>query len=159
MAHRNSPPSLWARGRYYINARNSKMTCWQLYFVGVVYTLYSLFKIILKSSTCGIIAVTLISPEIVCPITVVGVKQVDVFIIVTSQELWTYRKCQTAICLISFNAIKAEVSHDFHNFWLCTHHLYMPSQKLINWCHWHFIWPYWFSTKDTHFRRRKILEF
>lgn len=85
-------------------------------FCRVVYTLYSLFKIIFKSSTCGIIAVTLISPEIVCPITVVGVKQVDVFIIVTSQELWTYRKCQTAICLISFNAIKAEASHDFHNF-------------------------------------------
>lgn len=38
-------------------------------------------------NTCGIIAVSLVSPPIVSTVTVVGVKQVDVLVIVTGQEL------------------------------------------------------------------------
>lgn len=38
--------------------------------------------------TCGIVAVSLVSLAIVGPIAVVGVKQIDVFVVVTGQELW-----------------------------------------------------------------------
>lgn len=37
--------------------------------------------------TCGVVAVSLVSPEIVGPVAVVGVKQVDVLVIVTGQQL------------------------------------------------------------------------
>lgn len=38
--------------------------------------------------TCGIVAVSLVSLAIVSPVAVVGVKQIDVFVVVTGQELW-----------------------------------------------------------------------
>lgn len=41
--------------------------------------------------TCGVVAVSLVSPEIVGPIAVVGVKQVDVLVVVTGQQLCTQR--------------------------------------------------------------------
>lgn len=45
--------------------------------------------------TCGIVAVSLVSLAIVGPIAVVGVKQVDVFVVVTGQELWKDQTGQT----------------------------------------------------------------
>lgn len=49
---------------------------------------------------------SLVSPSIVRPIAVVGVKQVDVLVIVTGQELC--RQKESKVLLISFNAIKAD---------------------------------------------------
>lgn len=54
-----------------------------------------------RCNTCSIIAVSLVSPAVVSPVAVVGVKQVDVLIIVTGQELCTHKRGQMAICLIS----------------------------------------------------------
>lgn len=45
-------------------------------------------------NTCCIIAVSLVSPAIVSPITVVGVKQIDVLVVITGQELCTDRMVQ-----------------------------------------------------------------
>lgn len=44
---------------------------------------------------------SLVSPVVVSPVTVVGVKQVDVLVIVTGQELCTDERGQKGICLIS----------------------------------------------------------
>lgn len=59
-------------------------------------------------NTCSIIAVSLVSPAIVSTITVVRVKQVDVLIVVTGQELCTDRKDHRHFGLIPFSYIKAE---------------------------------------------------
>ena len=37
--------------------------------------------------TCGIVTMSLVSPVVVGSVTVVGVKQVDVLVVVTGQEL------------------------------------------------------------------------
>lgn len=37
--------------------------------------------------TCSIVAVTLVSPAVIRPITVAGVEKVNVFVIVTCQQL------------------------------------------------------------------------
>lgn len=52
---------------------------------------------------------TLVSPAIVSPIAVVGVKQVDVLVIVTGQELCTQKKGQTGFRFIPFNGGEAEM--------------------------------------------------
>lgn len=41
------------------------------------------------ANTCGVVAVSLVSPEIVGPVAVVGVKQIDVLVVVTGQQLCT----------------------------------------------------------------------
>lgn len=42
----------------------------------------------LAGGTCGVVAVSFVSAQVVRPVAVVGVKQVDVFVVVTGQEFW-----------------------------------------------------------------------
>lgn len=40
-----------------------------------------------ETGTCGVVAVSLVSPAIVGPVAVVGVEQIDVLVVVAGQEL------------------------------------------------------------------------
>lgn len=61
-------------------------------------------------STCSIIAVTLVSPAIVCPVTVVGVKQVDVLVVVTDQELCTERNKSNDVWFLSTQVFEERIN-------------------------------------------------